>query len=252
MIFHLSSVGAFYSKEESMAAKKPRYTFNDKPVQSVTEVLSMLAKPLLLPWGVKLTAAAFKQLIKDHGYTVSGDDELDAIEQESKKAYRKASEEAMGTGTAVHDAIEQYVAGNAFIQQIPDGPVKRGLNAFIAWGETVDLDIHSQEQTIYGYVNGNSQPLYAGKYDMLAHLNGVLTMCDFKVAKDIYPEYWIQLNAYARAMQPELKEQITQVAILRIDKETGTLYPEFQPIDIKKQEIFIKLAEARKLMKEAE
>jgi hypothetical protein len=235
---------------------KPRYTYQDKPIQSVTEVLSMLNKPLLLPWGVKITAAEFKRLMLQHhhGFT---EDQIDAIEVESKKAYRKKSEEAMGTGTAVHDAIEQYVAGNTYLDQLPEGAVKNGLKAFVAWGETVELDIHSQEQTVYGWDNlvdklEGMLPLYAGKYDMLAKVDGVLTMCDFKVAKDIYPEYWIQLNAYTMAVQTDLLQPIQQVAILRIDKETGILHPEYQDVDSKKQDIFLLLAKARNLMKEVE
>jgi hypothetical protein len=238
---------------------KPRYTYQDKPIQSVTEVLSMLNKPLLLPWGVKVTAAAFKELV----FNATGPggnfciDDLDAIEAEAKKAYRKKSSEAMATGTAVHDAIEQFVNGNTYLDQIPDGPVKRGLDAFITWGEEVELDIVAQEQQIFGwdfatYKQPGCFPLYAGRYDMLAHIDGILTMCDFKVAKDIYPEYWIQLNAYAMAVGTDLPEPITQVAVLRIDKETGVLYPEYQPVCEKKQNIFLMLARAKQLMKEVE
>lgn len=241
--------------------KKHKYTCNGKEIQSVTTVLSMLNKPLLLPWGVKITAAAFKSLLmercsfdtSDANRDLYFDSEiLDEVERLSKKAYRAKSTEAMATGTAVHDAIEQFVHGNIYVDQIPEGPVRNGLQAFMDYGDSVELDIHSQEEVVCWAEDGAEYPLYAGKYDMLARINGVLTMCDFKVAKDVYDEYWTQLMAYVTAVQPSLDEPIKQIAILRIDKETGTLHPEVKPVDTRRRDIFILLAKARQLMKEVE
>lgn len=236
-----------------MAAKKPRYEWNGIPIQSVTEVLSMLNKPALVPWATKLTAEYIESI-------VNKTDDLNALDwpvilKDAKSAHRTASREAMDKGTAVHAAIDSWIESGGIMSpdEIANEDVKRGLQAFLDYGEAVDLEIIENEQQIFGWTidvdRETTPPLYAGRFDLLCKLNGVLTMADFKVAKDIYPEYWLQLEAYAAARErQEESYRIEQIAIFRIDKETGILHPEIKERNHERFMAFWHLANARQII----
>jgi hypothetical protein len=63
--------------------------------------------------------------------------------------------------------------------------------------ETVKPDIKAAETKVYhrdtpGY-------LYAGTMDMLAEINGEMSIIDIKTGKSVWPEACLQINAYAHA-----------------------------------------------------
>jgi len=245
-----------------MASKKPRYEWEGKPVQSVTEVLSMLNKPALVPWAVKLAAESVDTQLQDfydpeQCCFIVPDTALPQLIKTAKGAYRNANKEATDLGTAVHNAINAWIESGGIMQpaEIEDLKVRQGLQAFLDYGETVNLEIVANEKQIFGWLwaIGDGHPLYAGRFDLLARINGILTMIDIKTSKAIYDEYWIQLEAYRVAEQrsnAEIDEIIKQVAIFRIDMETGELEPEIRPCNHRKYIAFKSLAAARQIMNE--
>ena len=76
------------------------------------------------------------------------------------------------------------------------------------------------EEPIYG--NG-----YAGRFDLIARLSGIVTLVDFKTSKGIYPSYGWQIAAYKHAwnsaltVEPKPSDWVEDTAILRLDKESG-------------------------------
>ena len=190
------------------------YEINGKKYPSVTTILSLLNKPALVPWAAKMTAAAFKNAVVSNIDTLNLD-LLDEIEIESKKIYRKKSEEAMSIGTRVHEIIEQWIQSDGKItpDEVSDPYAKKGLEAFLSWGEAREIEIVNNE------VQVTDNKLFAGRYDLLAYVDGKLTLVDFKTSTGVWFEYWLQLGGYAIASD----EPVEQIAVLRIDKETGEL-----------------------------
>src|SRR3990167_5223571 len=78
-----------------------------KPLQGVTSVLSVIAKPALIPWAGKMAtdfiAVAWKADIPYRAEVIS------LILDEAKVAHRKKKEVAGDWGKEVHTEIEQYV-----------------------------------------------------------------------------------------------------------------------------------------------
>lgn len=208
------------------------YEIEGKKYPSVTTILSLLNKPALVPWAAKMTAAAFKDAVANNIDALSIE-LLDEIEIESKKIYRKKSEEAMNIGTRVHEIIEQWINSDGKLtpDEVIDPYAKKGLEAFLLWGEAHDIEIVNNE------VQVTDNKLFAGRYDLLAYVDGKLTIVDFKTSTGIWFEYWLQLGGYAIASD----EPVEQIAVLRIDKETGEL--EYQA-----REVWIPYASAFQLL----
>lgn len=197
------------------------YEIEGKQLPSVTTILGkMLAKEALVPWAAKCTAAAFKELVSEQIKEFIGTDiayidaNLEQIEAQAKKAYRTKSTEAMSKGTLVHEAIEQWIGsgGKMTPDELTDPVARQGLEQFLTWGEQHDIDIISYEEPVS---DGES---FAGRYDLFAVIDGKRTLLDFKTSNGIYDEYKIQVNAYASCL-----DNVEQVAVLRLDKETGEI-----------------------------
>lgn len=205
------------------------YDINGSNLPSVTTILSVLSKPLLMPWAVKMTTEAMQQLIYDHGIhnqlegtiTLSWEDDndghmgLENMLAEAKKAYRAKSKEAMDIGTKVHEAIQNFFDSNLTMkpEEVQDEDARRGFEAFLMWGATHDVDIIRYEQVV------SDNKTYAGRYDLLATVDGILTLIDFKTSTGIWDEYWLQTAAYANC----LHDDVLAIAVLRIDNVTGEI-----------------------------
>ena len=66
---------------------------------------------------------------------------------------------------------------------------------FRAWAESVNLAPRLIEQTVWSRAHQ-----YAGTMDLLAEVNGVSTLVDFKTGKAVYPEAHLQNAAYQTAL----------------------------------------------------
>lgn len=215
---------------QDMNTQGRTYDIDGKLYYSVTTILGMLDKPALLPWGVKMTAEAFQQLIYDHGrhnalegtITLSWEDDSDghmgveSMVAEAKKAYRAKSKKAMDIGTLVHELIEKHCQ-TGIAPDLKDEPdeVQTAFNAWLQWTEENDFEPLVQEVQVCDPVVG-----YAGRFDAIAKVNGVVTLLDFKTSTGIWDEYLYQLGAYWSAAN-DAEAPILQGGILRLDKETG-------------------------------
>lgn len=206
------------------------YEIDGKHYYSVTTILGMLDKPALVPWAAKMTAEACQQLIHDHGIhnclegtiLLSWEDDgdghmgLENIITEAKKAYRSKSRKAMDIGTLVHELIEKH-CHTGIAPDLKDEPdeVQTAFNAWLKWVDENDFEPIMQEVQVHDPIVG-----YAGRFDAIAKVNGVVTILDFKTSSNIFDEYLYQLGAYWAAANDE-EAPIHQGGILRLDKETG-------------------------------
>ena len=174
---------------------------NQKPVPSVTTVLSGTSKSKdgLIQWRNRV-----------------GEEEADRIIKQSTDI-----------GTAVHEAIENYLNGKSWdnfdethdqllAKNISDKFIKDGLNGITEiWGLEVGLLLDN---------------LYAGTADCVGEYEGIPTLIDFKTAKKIKKREWIedyflQGCAYANAHNVMFGTKIEQIVILMVDR--NAIFQEF-------------------------
>ena len=174
---------------------------NQKPVPSVTTVLSGTSKSKdnLIQWRNRV-----------------GEEEAERIIKQSTDI-----------GTAVHEAIENYLNGKSWnnfeethdqllAKNISDKFIKDGLNGITEiWGLEVGLLLDD---------------LYAGTADCVGEYEGVPTLIDFKTAKKIKKREWIedyflQGCAYANAHNVMFGTKIEQIVILMVDR--NAIFQEF-------------------------
>ena len=77
----------------------------------------------------------------------------------------------------------------------------------------MDLQPIKIEQTVWSDVYG-----YAGTMDLLAVVNGKLTILDWKTSKALHPEYKLQVAAYAKALLEMGHGDVEQMIIVRLPK----------------------------------
>lgn len=154
----------------------------------------------------------------------------------AKAADRAVSQEAADIGTIIHefaflyetqgdkDALSKTVAG---LPEEPRTKIYNGIEKFKAWRSTVDDRLQSVEQLV-----ASPTHLFCGKFDKLAYRNGKLILSDYKSSKSIYLDMFIQLGAYALAIQEWLGLHIEGLEILRFGKEDG----EFETMLVDKPE----------------
>jgi hypothetical protein len=154
------------------------YWVNDKPYLSVTNILRIIDKPAIQYWfGQQVYFATIK------------DPSID--ERTALNAPYATSGSAKDRGTVIHSIIEAHKHGADRITPPPD--LKGYTNAFYSWFDDIQPKVLDNEKTIINQEYG-----YAGTLDMLAEINGVPHVIDFKTSKKgiIYNEAHIQVSAY--------------------------------------------------------
>ena len=169
---------------------------NNDPVPSVTTVLSGTSSS-------KSGIDQWRQRV--------GDIEADRVIKQSTDI-----------GTAVHEAIEDYLNGvdwDNFAKDSDQIMARNITNKFISDGLN-DID------EVWGLEVGLIlDKLYAGTADCVGIYNGVPTLIDFKTAKRIKKREWIedyflQGCAYANAHNVMFDTNIQQVVILMVDRDS--------------------------------
>ena len=196
------------------------YEKDGEKYPSVTSVLGLLDKKALVPWAAKCVAE-YAAARLDHDCIYSKHDIVKHL-TECRNAWVWESDKATTIGTNVHDMAEAVV--NPDVECCKTAKCNEEANcmcAFYEWLGEHDVKVIETETAIYG--NG-----YAGRIDMIALVDGVVTLVDLKTSKSIYAEYRLQVAAYAKAWNVDKPEasQIKATAILRLCKSTG--HPEYK------------------------
>lgn len=209
------------------------------PYVSVTHALSVIAKPALINWAANqertLVSDAAADLYLDLCQTppMSRPTFLATLQGRigKQKAHQKELAKAGEIGTQVHALIEWNLR-QSLGQAVGAEPrvVDKAQWAFMAfqdWAQSVSLKPRYIEQMVYSRAHH-----YAGTMDLLADVNGVLSLVDFKTGKAIYAEAHVQNVAYQQALI-EMGHSVPQAGyIVRLPKvetdpefEVGTVPP---------------------------
>ena len=122
----------------------------------------------------------------------------------------KALNIAAARGTAVHQAIETYVEYG--FEDVPYD-IEGYFDAFMKWYAAHEMNVLCIEQMVF-------HPIlrYAGTIDMLAVIDGVITLVDFKTSAKVQKELCaIQLEAYDRALA-SLGQSVDKRVIVHLQK----------------------------------
>jgi hypothetical protein len=160
--------------------------------------------------------------------------------QESKSNWREVRDEAGDIGTQVHDLLEVFLQGiQGAVPCDIEAPNAQALELFNAatnkLAEIGPYTVLATEQKVV-----NEDEWYAGRFDALLEVDGETWLIDFKTGGAFYPEWGLQLAAYADAWEHceyynRIKEMshngglggkqlppdiVDRIKVLRLDKKT--------------------------------
>jgi hypothetical protein len=207
-----------------------RYYWNGKgPLPSVTTALGIIHKEALvqwIKWGIATAAVDYAEwlplIIEQIGYS----------EARSWMAATpdEVRDKAASIGISVHVLADMLSRGHGTGTEgfeVPEWQIpyaKAYLNFLDRYSAS---SIVSSEKSVLGLEDG-----YAGTYDLLLQIDGELWLLDIKTSKGYYPEFALQLAAYAHAesialpddpvLYPMPRIQRTGIVHLRPDLYTDT------------------------------
>lgn len=139
-------------------------------------------------------------------------------------------ERAAAKGTAVHDAIENYIKFG-----IVDVPAEhRGyFEAFLGWWKAYNPVVVASEVRLYNKLIG-----YSGTADLVAYVEDVLTLIDYKSTYSVSEmTCGVQLEAYTRALNT-MGIEIGAKKILHLQKDGRFKYIGFDMNDLERWRVF--------------
>jgi hypothetical protein len=211
------------------------YPVGDKELASVTTITGLADKSdALIPWAVNCAI----DYIDDKLHNIengTGRLILDDM-QDARTEWRTVRDEAGDIGTQVHDALEDYLKGETSFDL--EGQAFDLLTAAIGQLEQLGpYTVLATEQKVI-----NKDEWYAGRFDALLEVDGETWLIDFKTGGAFYPEWGMQLAAYAEAWNLQVchyecpdplgvvelecndcaqdKKRIDRIKVLRLDKKT--------------------------------
>lgn len=156
------------------------------------------------------------------------------MEPLSRSEYRGVSKSTLETaadkGTAVHNAIENFLKFE--IEDI-DPDYKGYFDAFVDWHKAHDIVVLGSECRVYHKIMR-----YAGTIDLIAVIDGKVTLVDFKTTyKLLEKNCSVQLEAYAKALESH-GVAIESKKILHLRKDGTFEYIDFPVSDSEKWRVF--------------
>lgn len=190
---------------------------------SVTSILKMKDKSeALITWAVNAMHDCTLNMLTDVPSPVDKR-VFEACLDAAKDNYRKVKKEAADIGSLVHRVLEMELKARAGLNEHPTLPIRADLllapglthemvekanfcvKAGFEFFDKHDLVVVQSEAPRWSPTYG-----YIGTGDLIAKLNGVLSVLDFKTGKRPYAEYFLQTAAYQHAYQEEFPDQAIQ------------------------------------------
>ena len=168
-------------------------------VPSVSTILGELAKPALIEWAWKLGTQG-----------VNYREFRDALADVGTLAHKMILDDLQGQETDTSDYSPETV-------RLAEG----SFASFLSWKAMNKIELVMLETPLVSEVFR-----YGGTSDLLAYVNGKLSLVDFKTGKAIYPEHFIQLSGYSALVnehRPALGP-IEQYTILNIPRGEGETF----------------------------
>lgn len=215
----------YLSKRENRSGSRWYTAPNGTEYPSVTTILSVIAKPALIAWSAKVEREMVMNVSAQLYDDVAGTPKMSRMAYMNtlqarlgkEKAHSKELAKAGDLGSQAHSLIEWTLKAGMMEQPGPSPKISdKATWSFMAWEDwkkTVNLKPVHIEQTVWSDRYG-----YAGTMDLLAYVNGVLTVLDWKTGKAVYPEAHLQNAAYRHAIREMGHGDAQQGLIVRLPK----------------------------------
>lgn len=194
----------------------------------VTTVLGVMNKPALIGWAAKSVSDNIREELLKYPDTVLSKKQIESICDEGKNIYKKKAQDAADIGTRVHKAVDAIIRGEK--PTITDD-IRDGVQGFVDWQAAHSFTIHAGDTKLGSRLFG-----YGGSLDFVGiDSKGLAVIWDLKTTKKrkdrdhgIYPEYGLQLAAYAKAFTETYGIEVGAVYALWVNKEK----PEFKAVKV--------------------
>jgi len=189
---------------------KHAYSCEGTFIPGTTTILGIINKPALMPWTAKMCG----EWLEDNWESFAKPDpDIPALVKEMKGHYRKKTDTAADIGTMAHNWIERFIKGAN--EPPPENELAaQSVEAFLGWWHAHKIEVLHSEKVLFSRTHW-----YAGTVDLIAMVDDVLTLADFKTSSGIYPEMALQLSAYSLAYNEEYNEFPDQRLIIRLPKD---------------------------------
>ena len=204
-----------YATQDKNGRRLYRDPVSGKRVPSVTTVMAMKAKPMLVPWAAKMAAE-----FADNNW-----DQLSGMDSESrinliKKAHFNKAKDAADLGDSIHVYAEAYMKD----EPLPEYPkeAEASIGHLMDWVDKYDPRLIAAEVSMWSDLG------YAGTFDLLAEIDGEIWLLDWKTGKGVYEEVGLQLAAlhYADKVLAEehtILPKATRFGVVHIRPDHATL-----------------------------
>lgn len=201
-----------------------RYSVTDKGKKvrppSVTTITDLRDKSgPLMRWAVNNAVQVCRDRILPEQF--HGAQYLEEVWKEATEKYKDVKKKAADVGTLAHRALENYfkLPPDEFAPPLADTPVRARFDEAVKWLNSHEIKSVCAETRIYSRKHN-----YIGTLDHLAYVDGVLSLVDYKAAKNIYATYVFQTAAYLMAREEETGQRAEQIFILQIGEEKTVSY----------------------------
>jgi hypothetical protein len=171
---------------------------------------------MVVEW-IKQNCEGYQDFADTEMYYQVGESELN----DARFNFRSVSDEALKVGSAVHQAIEDWLKTGKEPHNPPE-QVLAGFVAFLEFYEQHDMEAIKVEHKVYGEHWGGMLDYYGWFRPDIGSKREIWVL-DWKASRGHYPEsHGPQIAAYASAV-PECEGRC---GVVRLDKSTG--YPDFK------------------------
>jgi hypothetical protein len=191
---------------------------------SVTGIIRVLSKAdVLIPWALGEMISRVKVTLKD--VTTLTPELVFAVLDASKNAHNERKQQAGDIGTYVHNFLEGELKSRAGLQPTPAlptdmpeeyrDPVTNAIGAGIRFFDQHKIKLVQAECPRWSATHG-----FIGTGDLIAEVDGELTVVDYKTSKRLYDTVFLQLAAYQAAYEEEFPGQrITRRLAINVGKD---------------------------------
>lgn len=250
-------------KPQSVEIGKGEYLINGISYPRVTTVLDIIDKPALRRWYVNQALGTVEEMLSQRGVAPIGQTGIADIIAKAKEKPDTSKNQAASFGGAAHDAIQYYIQSNKYPtlswsgDPAIDGEMGRMVDSFDEWRHANDIEIELAENLVWH--NGATcnhcvagEHDYAGTMDAVGYRNHIdaktnipyktLFVADWKTG-GLYREAYLQVSAYAHAMEQLTGEEVYEAWVVRIPrdpprkKRDGTYTASFEAHRISRDQI---------------